>query len=408
MKKWAIDIESVITPGSELKNSTIIMQNGYIDDVVSGEHNTKISLTIENAVLAPGLINAHDHLLGTYYPKVGNGPYENWLPWDNDLKSAKVYNERQQIQNRDLYLLGGYRNLVSGVTSVQDHIPHFVQEPFLDILPTKVISDFALAHSITSFALRWGDGIAEEYQRAEEEGIPFITHIAEGFDSETVRDLDTLIEKKGLGPNSVLIHGIAFDDHDIERIAQAGASVVWCGDSNMFMFEQTAKIKNMLDAGVNVCIGTDSPMSGGLNLLTELKFDKELYPDLFGETISDKQLIKMVTQNPAKAFKLDENGSIEKGMLADLVVFNKRSSDPYTSIVDAELKDVKLVIIEGMPVYGDREYQELFDVLEIPVQNILLDKSEKLIIGDLDGLLRRINRAVGFVKKLPFLPVSLD
>lgn len=408
MKKWAVEVGSVITPDKLIKNASVIINNGYIEDIAEGSTNSRISLNAPDAVLSPGLINAHDHLLGTYYPKVGNGPYENWLPWDNDLKSAKVYNERQQIQNRDLYLLGGYRNLVSGVTSVQDHIPHFVQDPYLDILPTKVISDYALAHSITSFALNWGEGIADEYRRAEEEGLPFITHIAEGFDSETIRDLDTLISKNGLGPNSVLIHGIAFDDHDIERIAEAGATVVWCGDSNMFMFEQTAKIKSMLDAGVNVCIGTDSPMSGGLNLLHELRFDRELYPELFGESISDEELIRMVTVNPAKAFKLDENGSVEKGMLADLVLFNNKEKSPYSSIIDAELADVKLVVIEGMPVYGDAQYSELFEALEVPVQKVILDKVEKLVIGDLEGLLRRINRAVGFVKKLPFLPVTLD
>jgi 5-methylthioadenosine/S-adenosylhomocysteine deaminase len=283
MKKWALEVDTLITPDKEVEKKTVVINNGYIEEIIPiRSNNSKITLQIEDAVLSPGLINSHDHLLGTYYPKVGNGPYENWLPWDNDLKSAEVYNERQQIQNRDLYLLGGYRNLVSGVTSVQDHIPHFVQEPYLDLLPTKVISDYALAHSITSFALNWGDGIENEYKKAEAEGIPFITHIAEGFDSETIRDLDTLIKKNGLGPNSVLIHGIAFDDHDIERIAKAGASVVWCGDSNMFMFDKTAQIKPMLDAGVNVCIGTDSPMSGGLNLLEELRYDRKIYPELFG------------------------------------------------------------------------------------------------------------------------------
>ncbi len=409
MKKWSIEVETVITPDDTVNNACVVIQNGYIEDISAGQQNgSRISVQIDNAVLLPGLINAHDHLLGTYYPKVGEGPYENWLPWDNDLKSAKVYNEREQIQSRDLYLLGGYRNLVSGGTSVQDHIPHFVQEPFLEILPTKVICDYALAHSITSFALNWGIGIEAEYRRAEEEGIPFITHIAEGFDNETVRDLDTLIAKNGLGPHSVLIHGIAFDDHDIERIAEAGATVVWCGDSNMFMFNRTAQVKKMLDAGVNVCIGTDSPMSGGLNLLHELRFDRELFPKLFGEAISNRQLVEMVTKNPARAFFLDENGSVEKGKLADLVVFHKQSSDPYASVVDAGLKDVKLVVIEGMPVYGDAEYAGLFEALDVPVQRVVLDKTEKLVIGDLEGLLRRINRAVGFVKKLPFLPVSLN
>jgi 5-methylthioadenosine/S-adenosylhomocysteine deaminase len=124
--------------------------------------------------------------------------------------------------------------------------------------------------------------------------------------------------------------------------------------------------------------------------------------------ITDKQLIAMVTTNPIHAFKLEETGKIEAGKIADMVVFNRSDNNPYTSIVNAELADVKLVVIEGMPVYGDAEYAELFEKLEVPVQNIVLDKTEKLVIGDVIGLLRRINRAVGFYKKLPFLPVSLN
>ena len=81
--------------------------------------------------MLPGLIDCHDHLLGTYLPRVGDRkPYLNWLVWDNDLKASPIYAEMQQIESADLYLLGEYRHLISGVTSVQDHIPHFVQDMF--------------------------------------------------------------------------------------------------------------------------------------------------------------------------------------------------------------------------------------------------------------------------------------
>ncbi len=408
MKKWAIDAGAIITPHSVIKKGSVVMHNGYIDELAKGFSDAKITLQIPDGVLCPGLINSHDHLIGNYYPKVGNGPYENWLPWDNDLKSDPTYNERQQIENRDLYLLAGYRNLISGVTSVHDHIPHFVQEPFLDLLPLKVISDYALVHSIAPFALNWGEGVGEEYQRALKEDIPFITHIAEGFDKDTVRDLETLEKKGGLGDHSVLIHGIAFSEADIRKIKAAGATVVWCGDSNMFMFDKTANIRYMLSQGVNVTIGTDSPMSGGLNLLHEMRFDRELYPKLFkGDRVTDKQLVEMVTSNAAKAFRLYENGSIETGKLADLVVFDRSREDPYDSVVSAELKNVRLVVIEGIPVYGDEAYAEIFEEHEVETQKVTIAGQKRLIIGDVLGLLERINRAVGFEKKFPFMPVQL-
>ena len=144
MSKWGITGVTAITPENKIKNANILINNNIIEKITKDRIQAPISIEIENAVLSPGLINSHDHLLGTYYPKVGNGPYENWLPWDNDLKSAPVYEERQQIENKDLYLLGGYRNLISGVTHVSDHIPHFVQEPFLDIVPTKTITQLLI------------------------------------------------------------------------------------------------------------------------------------------------------------------------------------------------------------------------------------------------------------------------
>ena len=115
---------------------------------------------------------------------------------------------------------------MSGVTTVSDHIPHFVAEPYYDLLPVKAIREYTLAHSVNSFALTWGDEIEREYKKAEELDIPFITHIAEGFDSETVQDVKTLERKGGLGDHSVLIHGIAFSESDMDLIKKKGASVV--------------------------------------------------------------------------------------------------------------------------------------------------------------------------------------
>ena len=406
IKKWAINCSKIYTPEKTLKNSNIVINSGKIESINKGEAAVELALNCENGVMLPGLINSHDHLLGTYFPKVGFGPYPNWLPWDNDLKSAPVYRERQQIENRDLYLLGAFRNLVSGVTTVSDHIPHFVAEPYYDLLPLKAIRGYALAHSIASFALAWGDGVDIEYKKAMDGDLPFITHIAEGFDDETVNDLTTLEKKGGLGSHSVLVHGIAFSESDMKKIKQAGASVVWCADSNYFMFEKTTNIKMLLDMGINVCIGTDSPMSGGENILYEMKFAKALYKKTYGKDLSDENIIKMATVNPHKAFRLKNTGIIKENWIADIVVFKDKGGTPASSAVNAELRDVQLVVIDGKPVYGDETNKTIFDDLKIEYQHITMQGVKKVIAGDLTGLLNRINKAVGFKKTFPFMPVK--
>ncbi len=116
----------------------------------------------------------------------------------------------------------------------------------------------------------------------------------------------------------------------------------------------------------------------------------------------------MITTNPAKAFRLKNLGQIKPGYIADFVVFADNKEDPYDSIVSAELKDVLLVVIDGKPVYGDKKYREIFEKLKIKYQNAIIDGSQKVVTGDLKGLTERINRAVGFRKKFPFLPVEFE
>ncbi|HOT47099.1 MAG TPA: amidohydrolase family protein [Spirochaetota bacterium] len=407
MSKWSISGGTILTPEKTIKKGSIVINNGKFSSV-SADGGAPINLDAGNCVIVPGLINAHDHLLGTYYPKIGNGPYINWLPWDNDLKSSPIYEERCQIENRDLYLLGAYRNLVSGVTLVSDHMPHFVGDQFYDILPTRAIKKFALSHSVASFALAWGDGITVEYKKALKENIPYVTHIAEGFDDETKQDLKVIDRLGGLGDHSVFIHCIAFSDDDLDLVRERGASCVWCCDSNMFMYNKTMDAKKFLKKGINLCIGTDSSATGGETLLYEMKYDKMIYHRLYGEDLADDLILKMVTVNPARAFRRNDLGRIEEGCTADLCLFRDRGGSPAGSIVNAHLRDVMLVVIDGRPVYGDAAYAAVFDDLGVAYSRVVMDGVDKIVIGDPAGLLRRISRAVGFKKEFPFLPIDFD
>jgi 5-methylthioadenosine/S-adenosylhomocysteine deaminase len=408
MNKWSITGGTILTPEKTIKNGTIVINNGKFGKVSTDNNSASVTLEAKKCVIVPGLINSHDHLLGTYYPKIGNGPYINWLPWDNDLKSSPIYEERQQIENRDLYLLGAYRNMISGVTLVSDHMPHFVGDQFYDILPMKAIKKFAMAHSVASFALAWGDGITVEYKKAVKGDIPFVTHIAEGFDDETKQDVKVIDKLGGLGDHSVFVHCLAFSDSDLDLVKERGASCVWCCDSNMYMYGKTMDAKKFLEKGINLCIGTDSSATGGENLLYEMKYDKMIYHRLYGTELSDEAILKMVTTNPARAFRQTNLGRIEEGYGADLCAFRDRGGPPAGSVVNAHLRDVMLVIIDGKPVYGDAAYAGTFDALGIKYQQVELDGTSKIIIGDPVGMLRRISRAVGFKKDFPFLPIEFD
>ncbi len=408
VNEYSISSLTIVTP-DEIKDRASLRVN---DGKISGfGKSAKRDIKLDDSyLLFPALINIHDHLFGTYYPKIGNGPYLCWLPWDYDLKNSPVYSERNKNQPFDIYLLGSYKNLISGVTTVQDHIPHKVNEPFIDKLPIRVIKDYALSHEVSAYDLKWGDGLDIEYERAVRKKIPYITHIEEGFDVESLRGVEILEQHNALSEYTILIHGIGFSERDIETIARYNVNFVWCPGSNMFMFNRTAKIKEIIENGVNVSIGTDSPATGELNILEEIRFAKKVYREMYGEDISDKTIVKMITENPARALKINDSlGTLESGKLADLLIIRRKSDDPYKSLVEVKLEDIALITMEGIPLYGDIHFAEFFYIFKSDdgkkYEEININGSSKFIVGSPTSLMERIRRNVGYNKEIPFLPI---
>ncbi len=136
-----------------------------------------------------------------------------------------------------------------------------------------------------------------------------------------------------LDENTLAVHCVNVDDEDIEILSSRNVSVCICPRSNFFLKVGKAPLRKFIDNGINVCLGTDSMASNrDLNILHELKFAKEFYPN-----VSDEELIKIATINGAKALGFENScGSIEKGKDADLIFFpipdNLKKSDIYNFI----------------------------------------------------------------------------
>jgi cytosine/adenosine deaminase-related metal-dependent hydrolase len=365
------------------------------------------------SVVYPGLINTHDHLQGNYLPRVGPKPgtfYLTWLPWDNDLKSSSTYTERSKLSREELYRLGAYKNLFSGVTTVNDHFPQSLNREILPTLPIRVIHNYGLAHEVSSYDLKWGDGVEVEHERAVRSGGPFITHLAEGFDEEAMNGVKNLEDLGVLDRQCLLVHCIGLSDEDIRKIARAGASVSWCAASNMFMFNVTCKIRKLLEAGVNVAIGTDSSATGSCNFLEELRYARELYRRLYGEDLPARRLFEMATINAARAFWLqDRLGTLEEGKFADILVVKGRKDDPYENLLSASMEDIELLILEGKPIYGELRFLDLCSSRGkggLPRGYTLISGADRpmFVIGNPGELYRELRKKIGFKKALEFLP----
>jgi len=397
----------VVTSGKQPHTGSVGVSGGKIAPVYAAGGAV---LDLQgNYFVYPSLINTHDHLQGNYRPPIGPKEgtfYLTWQPWDADLKSSATFAERSKLSREELYLLSSYKCIFSGVTTVNDHFPHAINGKILPTLPIRAILEYGLAHETTSYDLKWGDGVKEEHAKAVRNNWPFITHLSEGFDEESMRSLKSMEELGVLDNHCLFVHCIAFSDEDIKTAARAGASVSLCPSSNMLMFNVTAKIRKMIDAGLNLTIGTDSSASGPANLLEEIRTIRRLYQTMYGEDLSPKKIFEMVTINSAKAFWMqDRAGSLDEGKLGDILVMRASKDDAYENLACALMEDIELLVLEGKPIYGHERFLDIFGgTLPQGYTEITVGDRPMFVVGDPAALYREIRRRTGFKKTLDFLP----
>ena len=167
----------------------------------------------------------------------------------------------------------------------------------------------------------WDDHVPEQFQGDPPDETPLHFAAAVGLlDSE--------------GPPTLLAH-VNFADADaLDRLARSSASVVYCPRTHAFFGHPPHPFEQMLERGVNVCLGTDSRASSpDLNLLAEVRHVASTRPHL-----SPGQLWSMVTHRPAAALGLeDEVGQLATGLEASMAAFSIQSSrDPLEAAIYAE------------------------------------------------------------------------
>lgn len=408
--EWQITNANLVLPEGKRKPGGCIFSRGRIRSLLdrTASDPDLLNLNLHGFFVYPGLINAHDSLIASYHPLPDSDPpCTNWLAWDNQLKSSPIFRERMLLEIEELYRLGAYRNLLSGATTVVDHIPHFVRKSAPSDLPLYLLPDFGISHSACSYSLDWGEGIGAEYEKARKKGLPYIIHIAEGFDRENRDSLRHLEEMGGLGENTVLVHGLSLSEDDLDRIARAGASLVWCPHSNLNIYGKTAPIDRILARGIPVSLGTDSAMTGSVNLFSELKKARRILEEKTGDSPDPEQLFRMVTENAARSFRLGDRGMITGNAVADLLIMEgKYPEDPYRSLIEAEPGDIFLVIGEGRPLVGDPAVEPIFAELNVEFDRFTVQGVEKLVFRGLKNVLENVAEAVGRYVAFHFLPVG--
>ncbi|MFQ3587365.1 MAG: amidohydrolase family protein [Fimbriimonadaceae bacterium] len=134
------------------------------------------------------------------------------------------------------------------------------------------------------------------------------THRRNGFDpAPTGERVVARAERLGLlRPGAQLVHVCDIDPDEVARIARSGASVAHCPRSNRTLRCPIAPIRELLDAGVPVGLGLDSPASSGpIDMFAEMRAALELSRER-GGPVADREVWSMATTLGARSLMLPE------------------------------------------------------------------------------------------------------
>ena len=213
----------------------------------------------------PGLINAHDHLQFALFPRLGDGPYANATEWARDIyhPEREPIRSHRAVPKRLRLIWGGLRNLIAGVTTVSHHDEY--HSVFDANFPVRVVKHYGWAHSF-----QFAPNIRESFDRTPP-GAPFLIHLGEGLDADAAEEVFRLHELGALTERTVLVHAVGLTGEGRELVRRSGASVIWCPRSNLFTLGRTLS-RDVLESGVPVALGTDSPLTADGDLLDEIRF----------------------------------------------------------------------------------------------------------------------------------------
>ena len=347
----------------------------------------------------PGLINAHTHTYMSMMRNVADDlSFTDWL-------FGTVEPIEDRLEPEDAYwasLLGQIEMIHSGTTCFNDMQMHIgqttraVRESGMRAVICRGLvgsdydrSDYRLAEALqerddfadcSRLTFRLGPhapySCSPNYLRmvadvARELGMGIHIHIAEGqVESDNMRadhhctPVEYVRDAGIFETPTIAAHCIRVDENDRAILAANHVSVVTNPASNMKLGNGFAPVPELVEAGVNVCLGTDGATSNNAqNMFRELALLTLIHKGTHDtpQCISADAALGMATVNAARALGLS-TGAIEVGKKADLALLdlNAASLTPLNNPVaalsySANGSEVSTVIIDGKIVMRNRE-----------------------------------------------------
>ena len=401
----------------------------YVGDKVAEDEIERKNIVFDRAVdvkgnvLMPGFKDAHTHSAMTAFRSFADDlPLQEWL-------ETKIFPIEAVMTEDDIYeltRLAVLEYLTSGITGCFEMYlnPYAIEKVAIDtgmrIVQVSGINKFGPSleelenrylklngnSPLASFML----GFHAEYT-CTKELLSQISDMAHKYrcpiyahNSETQREVDECIERYNMTPTELMeslnmfdfggggYHCVYLSDNDMEIFKKHNLSVVTNPASNLKLASGVAPIKEFLDRGINVAIGTDGPSSNNcLDMFREMFLVTGLAKVKNGDAASVPagEVLKMATVGGARAMGLDSCDVLDVGKQADMIIIdlNCPNMQPLNNIADNIVysgckSNVKMTMVAGKILYEDGKFN-------IGVEPEQLYEKANTIISRLKGELEK-------------------
>jgi 5-methylthioadenosine/S-adenosylhomocysteine deaminase len=382
---------NIVTPDGVIANGWLDIRSGRILHIQREKPEVEGVPTLETTdLIFPGFIDLHNHPSYNVFPRwTPPHKYANRYEWrDSDVyratledPAAALTGDGSNFCDMDEYV--EVKALVGGSTSMIGLSAPYSPKGLPDCVKGLVrnlglYTGFYYAQGgeriVNAIGILARDmdanAATRDAQGLADGSIDLLAiHIAEGLptDAESAQELDMLDAHGLLTAHTTLIHAVGLSPSQVTRVHRAGASIVWSPRSNFELYGATANVGAWFREGVTVSLAPDWSPTGSDNMFDEIKYAAGVSREKLGGLFSSRQLIEMASSVPARVAHIDDKvGSLAPGMLADFFLVHPGKAgvpdNPYDAIVAGEITDIDLVVIDGIPTYGQLDFLQKLNV----------------------------------------------
>jgi 5-methylthioadenosine/S-adenosylhomocysteine deaminase len=378
--RWIVPVEPL---GTVLENHTLAVEGGRIAALLPTaearrSYRAETVVELPEHALIPGLINTHTHAAMSLMRGLADDlPLMTWLqehiwPAEGRFVSPEFVRDGTMLAMAEM--LRGGTTCFQDMYFFPDEVARVAVHAGMRAVVGLIVIDFPTAWAqnaddylhkgmavhdqlrgnplvTTAFAphapYTVSDAPLEKVAMyAEELDIPIHMHVHEtAFEVEsalqhtTRRPLTRLKEIGILSPRLMAVHMTQMTEEEILQHAAASAHVLHCPESNLKLASGFCPVHKLMQAGVNVALGTDGAASNNdLDMLGEMRTAALLAKAVSGDAsaLSAAEALRMATLNGAKALGLDEvTGSLQPGKAADIAAIHlgELESQPLYNVI---------------------------------------------------------------------------